>query len=178
MRGNENLNDLYIAVYERNLKSELDSRNLFTHFYLGDPLDEDGPSPPPVKLGTLVQFLLINGDLEDQLTEQFGEERVNDFIEKFADGIVLHEKLAKALLKYYSLGEVVAIKTCSIANIDKVDLERASGGFRTRRGVLEELRKRNPEIASEINGDTPVTIITLKKFEYDLNKLKLYMNKK
>lgn len=107
--------------------------------------------------------------------------KIPEFEKKYIS-VELHEPLQVCAaqgneVKYLGIGEVATIKQCAIADIDPIDLERADVSFKTKKNTILSLRRMYPEFKSDIGWRTPVTVITVRRFDYDLGKLQKMVQK-
>jgi hypothetical protein len=81
-------------------------------------------------------------------------------------------------VRHFGLAEVVSIKQCSIRDIEPYDFERQKPGFRTRKETIETFRRMKPEYRSDINLNTEIVVITIRRFDYNLGRLNTVVNRK
>lgn len=72
---------------------------------------------------------------------------------------------------HFGIAEVVGIKRCCIGDLESTDLQRQKPGFRTKKDTIDSLRNLHPEYRSDIHMGTEITVITLRRCDYDLRKL-------
>jgi len=69
------------------------------------------------------------------------------------------------------LCEIMEVKQCKVCHVKPEDLRHVSGGIKTREDLQQLLAQEYPEYRADINGDTNVSITTIKRFDYDLKSL-------
>jgi hypothetical protein len=79
---------------------------------------------------------------------------------------------------HFGIAEVVSVKKCCIGDLEPTDLARQKPGFKTKGDTIRSLRKMHPEYRRDIHMGTEITVITLRRCDYDLKKLSSYVNKK
>lgn len=79
---------------------------------------------------------------------------------------------------YLGLGEVIALKSCVIRDIEPVDLARGLPPWNTVPGVIDALKRTYEHKRTEIGRNTPVTVVTLRRNTYSLKHLNNYFKNK
>lgn len=79
---------------------------------------------------------------------------------------------------HFGIAEVIGIKHCCIGDLESTDLARQKPGFRTKKDTIDSLRKMHPEYRSDIHMGTEITVVTLRRCDYDLKKLSSMMKRK
>lgn len=74
-------------------------------------------------------------------------------------------------LKNMGLGEVVSIKTCSLIDVSPEDIKNGPSNINSKRDLATMLRSLYKEYRADIVARTPIKVITVRKFDYDLEKL-------
>jgi hypothetical protein len=77
--------------------------------------------------------------------------------------------------EHYGVAQVVGIKNCYIRDLEQEDLQRQKPGFRSKKETIDTFRRMLPEYKSDINLNTEVLVVTLRRNSYDLHKLNTLM---
>lgn len=79
--------------------------------------------------------------------------------------------------KHAGLAEIISIKLCSIKDIDSLDFSRQKEGFKDKKSLINFFKGLFPK-KKDINLSSLVTVITLKKLDYNLRSLNKIFNDK
>lgn len=73
------------------------------------------------------------------------------------------------------IAEIVSVKLCRISEIEKTDYRRQKSGYKTPKDVVSTLQMVHPK--EIVNLGSVVTLITLRRCDYDLKSLGKYFKK-
>jgi len=94
---------------------------------------------------------------------------------KLHDVIQICLASGEGVLKAFGLGEVAAIKSCALIDVSPEDIKHGPEVVKTKKDLAGMLRENYPEYKADIVARTPINVTTVRRFDYDLGRLRQFV---